>query len=250
MNDKPIRVLVTRPREQSSKLCALLRNQGYHAICLPLIEVVSDDNHVLDSIDQFDIVIFTSRNAVRFASENGLFSGLLGSHDLMTIAAIGSATQSELRKLGIKKIITGNKNFTSEGLLEQLVFSTVENNSILIVKGRGGRKYLADSLEKRGARVTKADVYQRKCIDYGQEKLIKLGGNEFDVAFITSTEILERYLELLDPLQPQLRNIPLIVGSQRIYQQAIKNGCKELFCAENPTDTAMTEVLQREFAPQ
>src|SRR5260370_30190903 len=66
-------VLVTRPEHQATPLCRLLESAGATARRLPIIDIrpVSDLSGVrrkVGAVAAFDVVIFTSANAVRFGS--------------------------------------------------------------------------------------------------------------------------------------------------------------------------------------
>src|SRR5579859_2333381 len=64
-------VLVTRPEQQATPLCRLLESAGAQVLRLPVIDIraaadLSDIRGRLGRIGAFDLVIFTSANAVRF----------------------------------------------------------------------------------------------------------------------------------------------------------------------------------------
>lgn len=248
MNTQIPKVLVTRPEKQSASLRAELARRGYSVINLPLIEIKGIPPTLTD--ENFTLVIFTSRNAVQFAADNPSLKFLFSKTTNLSYAAIGNATKDELKKNRISKIITGHHDFTSEELLQNEAFADVDGKKILIVKGVSGRTYLGDTLKERGAEVRYIEVYQRKPISYGNEFLNQKITNRFNLGLITSTEILDQYIKLLSPVQKNLFSIPLIVGSQRISQQALSKGFSQVIQADNPGDSAMLKVLSDRFPTQ
>src|SRR6202051_3300216 len=66
-------VLVTRPEQQAMPLCRLLESQGASTLRLPALEIKAVGNRretaaQLGALDNFDVIIFTSANAVRFGA--------------------------------------------------------------------------------------------------------------------------------------------------------------------------------------
>src|ERR1700761_4793765 len=94
-------VLVTRPELQSMPLCRLLDAQGAHCLRMPAVEIkpLSDRRALLAQIgalEKFDIIIFTSANAVRFGAP------FLDQKRGLTLAAIGPATARALNQAGYR----------------------------------------------------------------------------------------------------------------------------------------------------
>ena len=66
-------VLVTRPELQAMPLCRLLEAQGASTLRLPAVEIkpLGDRRALamrLGALESFDVIIFTSANAVRFGA--------------------------------------------------------------------------------------------------------------------------------------------------------------------------------------
>jgi uroporphyrinogen-III synthase len=154
-------VLVTRPEQQAAPLCRLLESAGASALRLPAIDIRSagdpgDIKLKAGPIGGFDLVIFTSANAVRFGSHL-----LERRHDL-TLAAIGPATARALREAGHAVIVTPTAGFDSESLLSHPALADPAGRRILLIKGMNGRDLLEGRLRERGAQVVVADVYRRE----------------------------------------------------------------------------------------
>jgi uroporphyrinogen-III synthase len=155
-------VLVTRPEQQAMPLCRLLEIQGASTLRFPAVDIRPIGNRretsaQLGDLAQFDVIIFTSANAVRFGAS------LLDQKRELTLAAIGPATARALNHAGYRVSVQPPPHETSdsEGLLRHPRLEHAAGRRILIIKGSGGRPFLAEELARRGAHVAAADVYQR-----------------------------------------------------------------------------------------
>src|SRR6202451_2160323 len=88
-------VLCPRPEQQAMPLCRLLEIQGASTLRLPAIEIKAIGNWRetaarLGALENFDVIIFTSANAVRFGAS------LLDQKRELTLAAMGPATARAL----------------------------------------------------------------------------------------------------------------------------------------------------------
>src|SRR5205085_9526865 len=68
------RIVVTRAREQASELKRLLEDAGAHVVQFPTIEIVPPPSwesldHVIDALAEYQWLIFTSANGVKFFFE-------------------------------------------------------------------------------------------------------------------------------------------------------------------------------------
>jgi len=153
-------VLVTRPEQQAMPLCRLLEIQGATTLRLPAIEIKAVGSRRetaarLGAIADFDVIIFTSANAVRFGA------ALLDQKRDLTLAAMGPATARALNQAGYRVAMAPGGNFDSESLLLHAALQHPAGCRILIVKGSGGRPFLEQELAQRGAEVVTTDVYRR-----------------------------------------------------------------------------------------
>ena len=153
-------VLVTRPEQQATPLCRLLEIQGAKVFRLPAIEIRAVGNRrgtatQLGALEDFDVIVFTSSNAVRFGAS------LLDQKRDLTLAALGPATARALNQAGYRVAVQPHAVFDSENLLLHPRLERPAGLRILIIKGSGGRPYLAQELTHRGAEVVTADVYER-----------------------------------------------------------------------------------------
>jgi uroporphyrinogen-III synthase len=221
---RDIVVLVTRPAPQALKLCEQIRIYGGEAIAFPTI--VIEPVVTVSTVETFDWLIFTSANAV----QHGWPLVTLGEHT--RVAAIGKATAAVLVEREIRVDAMPQGNTTSETLLAHPAFATVANQSVLIVKGVGGRELLQDELAQRGARVATLEVYRRAQaqIDAASVAMIEqrwrpynqMGGESgIDIVTLTSVETLDNLLTMLtDAGRALLKTTPFVTPSQRVADAA------------------------------
>ena len=158
----------------------------------------------LGALENFDVILFTSANAVRFG-----VSFLDQKRDL-TLAALGPATSRALNQAGYRVAIQPGESFDSEALLSHPRLERVAGHRILIVKGSHGRDLIQQELTRRGATVVCAEVYERvpttvsaAALETVQERF---AAGEMQVITATSLEIGAALLKLapLGPAQPGL----------------------------------------------
>ena len=243
-----LRVLVTRPEHQAGPLCRLIEQYGGIAIRCPTLVIAEPRDWkpalaILDRLADYDLVIFTSVNAVDRAlpliQERGGFPARLD------IAAIGQATARALERQGVTRCLRPEQSFTSEALLALPRLQKVNAQNMVIVCGEGGREYLADTLTARGAQVDRAEVYRREPPATDTKSLMdSWARDEIGVIVITSTESLRNLFDMLKTVgQNKLRDTPLVVVSARIRQIAVEYGCRYLLLAQEASDEALLAAL-------
>jgi len=242
-------VLVTRPQHQAEPLCSLVEQAGGEAIRFPVLEITDPGdsaalNKCLDQLADYQIAIFISANAVRYAMSH--IQARAGLPASLRIAAIGRASARELKHMGVEVTDCPPRQFDSEALLALPGFANVAGQRILIFRGEGGREHLATVLRERGATVDYAEVYRRVKPDADTSSLLqRWARGEIQVITLTSAEALRNLYELVGKLGRQwLLHTDLIVASERIQQQAQALGLSAgIIVASNASDAAMLECL-------
>lgn len=241
-------VLVTRPEHQAGPLCQWIVDNGGVAIRCPTLLVTEPRDWapalaILGRLADYDLVIFTSANAVDRALPPILERG--GLPPRVDIAAIGPATARALARHGIDFCLRPDQGFTSEALLALPRFENVAGQAIAIVRGENGRELLAETLTARGARVDRAAVYRRErpAVDVGA-LLERWARGEIGAVVVTSTESLLNLFDMLGLAgQDYLRQTPMIAVSTRIVQAAANLGCHHLLLAQEASDAAIAAAL-------
>lgn len=244
-----LHVVVTRPAAQAEPFCAMLADAGSRVTRFPVIEIQGPNDPgrlgaVLDALDDFDIAVFVSANAVQRILPAALARGSwpAGLH----VAAIGARTALELARRGQPADIVPASRFDSEALLEEPALQELGGRRVVIFRGDGGREYLAQVLRDRGAEVTYAEAYRRALPDLDPEPLIaQLQAGTIDAVTVTSGEGLRNLLAMLGPAgQAALLGTPLVVGAGRVADLARELGFHgTVETADDPTDAAMFRAL-------
>lgn len=242
-------VLVTRPAGQAGALRDALTRLGFQVFHQPLLEVCplpaltpADRQYVLH-LDQFQHVIFISGNAVQFGMEE--IEALWPQPPVgLNWYAIGSSTANQLGEHGIVAHTPGSR-MTSEGLLSLPTLQNVSGEKVLIVKGEGGRETLRAALEARGALVNELRCYRRVCPSLASGELARcLEQWQIELIQIGSGESLTNMLSLLSPGEStKLRDIALLLPSERVAREAEAMGFTNLVVAENAADAAVIEAV-------
>jgi uroporphyrinogen III methyltransferase / synthase len=156
------RIVVTRPADEAERSAALLEAMGAEVLLAPTVEVrrITDSGPLDDAIGrliEFDWLVFTSTNGVRFFLERLEELG----HDLralggLRLAAIGPTTAEALAGYHLRADLIPS-SFRSEALAADLGIQA-RGARILLARADRGRTLLRDELEHL-AEVTQVAVY-------------------------------------------------------------------------------------------
>ena len=164
-----MKVLVTRPVQQALQWVGKLRDLDIDAVALPLIDIQPAPESVAvvlawSRIAQLRLVVFVSPNAVEhfFACKP---AGLPWPNDLQ-VASTGPGTTRALLAQGvaaerIAEPAADAAQFDSEALWQRLEGQDWRGAKVLIVRGDGGREWLAEKLQSLGAKVNAVSAYRR-----------------------------------------------------------------------------------------
>ena len=165
-----MRVIVTRPAAQADSWVAALEKLGVRAAALPLMRICAplDTTPVIEAwrhLAANRLVFFVSANAVAhfFAQRApdvhwpaGVWAGSTGAGTTAALQAAGLASSQ------IVEPAPDSAQFDSESLWQQrLCQIDWQGASAQIVRGDGGRDWLADTLRDRGASVNFVAAYRR-----------------------------------------------------------------------------------------
>jgi uroporphyrinogen-III synthase len=243
-------VLVTRPELQAMPLCRLLETEGAHTLRLPAVDIKARGDRRalaarLGSLENFDVIIFTSANAVRFG-----VSFLEQKRDL-TLAAVGPATARALNQAGYRVAIQPSETFDSEGLLIHPRLEHIAGHRVLMIKGAGGRQMLQQELTRRGAIVECADVYERAPSRPSASALAavleRFTAGDMHVITATSVEVGRNLLDMAGlALRRAFQRVHWLVPGERIASALIELGLQApLLQAASAEDQDLVAALVR-----
>ncbi len=230
-------IVVTRPAHQADGLAWLIRAAGGDAILFPVIAIRDAEDPgplhaVVDVLDEFDVAVFISPNAVRKAmaaitARRRLPPGL-------AFAAVGPGSVRELARFGVGEVIAPSAGFDSEALLELLQLRELRGRRVVVFRGDGGRELLGETLQARGARVEYVECYRRARPALDPAPLLDAWRrNRLAAITVTSSEGL-RNLFLMggEAGQAPLANTPFFVPHPRIAQAARELGIVTVIVTE------------------
>lgn len=145
-----MRVLLTRPYEDSLRTAVILKQRGIDSIIEPLFSPV-DHQRVFTDLDRYQALIFTSRHAVRFFAEHNRFPEC-------DVYCVGDETAAFATGLGAMSVFSANGN---AGDLAALIKTSCnpEHGPLLRLKCKMPVDLLSDQLLGAGFTVEQAIIY-------------------------------------------------------------------------------------------
>jgi len=246
-----IGVLVTRPEHLSQRLADLILGLGGEPLLFPAMEIVAQPDAVtapvLKRLAQFGLAVFTSSNAARLVMQRIANAGGLPAG--MRVAALGPGTAAELKKFGVREMITPDSDFDSEALLDALSGLQFAGKSVVIFRGQGGRELLGESLRQRGAQVEYVECYRRARPRRDLAELMPLWQQgSLRACLATSSEIVINLFDMAgEACRPWLCQTPMFVSHPRVAVTAFASGVHTVFVA-GTGDEALVSGLETWFA--
>ncbi|HTH94635.1 MAG TPA: uroporphyrinogen-III synthase [Rhodocyclaceae bacterium] len=241
-------VVVTRPVGQSVHLAEALVAAGATPVLFPVLEIapltepaaIAALVEYIVVLDQYDLAVFISPNAVEFGLAETLKRRTWPAQ--LRVATVGQSSEAALQAHDLggqeKQVLCPQGRFDSEALLDLPALQNVAGKRILVFRGNGGRELLAEALKQRGASVDYAACYTRHRPDRSPDTLFRLWeAGQLDAITVTSSEGLHNLVAMLGPLgHAWLKKTPLFVPHARIAAAA------EACALHNVTLTAPADV--------
>jgi uroporphyrinogen III methyltransferase/synthase len=204
------RVLVTRPEHQSQELAARLQQLGAAVFSQPAIEIGepadwSAVDAVIDRLEQFDWLVFSSSNGVQYFLRRLIARG----HDVRRLggaglAAIGPATVEALAEYRLRADVQPAAH-RAEALAAALA-PRVYGKRVFLARASRGREVLAQMLAAAGALVEQAVVYESRDVATPDTKIAEaLLAGRIDWTTVTSSAIARSLVRLFGEALAQTR---------------------------------------------
>jgi len=195
------RIVVTRTREQASALSQQLRNAGAEPIEYPVIAFAPPTDwtpldNALKQLEQYDWMIFTSVNGVRFTVDRMRELGI----DVMQLkhrklGAIGPATAAELQQAGLQAAFVP-REFVAEAVIAQI--GDVQGMRILLPRADIAREVLVDGLQAKGATVDNVVAYRTVLGEASSDVPQLLRAGQIDAVTFTSSSTVKNFFARLE----------------------------------------------------
>jgi uroporphyrinogen-III synthase len=214
MSNKPL-VVITRPFAQARDFALKLEAVGRDAVIFPLLDIHAltepEELAAFDSelarLNDFALVAFVSPNAIHATFARIRFE--LNWPKDVSIGIMGEGSRQALSQHGVTDATatiispTNLQRTDSETLLDELNLPQLREKQVLIIRGDGGRDFLADALCSKGVLVSQVTAYKRAAPEWNDERraqLTSLLQQDADWV-VTSSEglrVLQRWVANLD----------------------------------------------------
>ena len=201
-------IVITRTVEQSKESSEIFKELGANVITFPTLDIVppsswKEFDKVVKGRTKIDFIIFTSAHAVKMFMKRCDDLNLVLNFDGLIVTAIGNKTSAVCSRFNIPVHIIPKK-FSSEGVVEQLSGYNLKDKVVFIPRSEIGREELPEGLEKLGAVIKAAPVYNVSIPP--ENKIAKyleiLSNSKPDLFIFTSPSTFENFLEILQINNP------------------------------------------------
>jgi uroporphyrinogen III methyltransferase/synthase len=196
-------VLVTRSRDQASRLVDLLNAAGARCLEVPTIEIVPPADFApidaaLQHLSRYEWVVFTSANGVRAFMDRLFHMGLdVRALGRARLAVIGPATAQALREYSLVAEVVPD-TFQAEGLLEVLEPKLLGGTRVLIARAEQARDVLPEGLAELGINVDVVPVYRAlPPVSVPPEAAALLDAGQVDILTFTSSSTVHNFAGLI-----------------------------------------------------
>ncbi|MBO8155918.1 MAG: uroporphyrinogen-III synthase [Bacillaceae bacterium] len=246
------RILITRGKKQSASISRKIQQNGGIPVAVPLLafEPFRDSNNqnILQSLDEYDWIVFTSANGVKFFFESLTFYNISPealSH--IKVASIGSKTTEALASFQV------SADF-QPGTFQADVFGPEflqrhHPDHVLFVRGNLSRPVIPEFFKKNSVSYTPITVYRTvvniKARDLLQQELKK---EQLDVLTFASPSAVDAFFELGDSFitEMHLHTLCLCIGPTT-KEKAAERGFKKILIPDEYIASGMIQKLVQYF---
>ena len=245
------RLLLTRPAEDCAALAQTLAAQGVVSHCMPLLAIEALDEtpeqrSAFADLQCYCAVIVVSKPAARIGLQ------LLAQHGAPTPDlpwfSVGAATAAVLAEQGLG-VHFPDLGDDSEALLalpalQQAIAAPAPR--VLILRGEGGREFLAERLRSQGVSVDYLPLYRRVLPHYAPGELSRqVRAERLNGLVVSSGQGFEHLLQLAGDDWPALARLPLFVPSPRVAEQARAAGAQIVVDCRGASAAALQAALEQ-----
>jgi len=218
------RLLSLRPVGEHAPLRRAAARHGVKVLALsPWKLVQRSDAATRDALAaalQAEVVVVTSPAAAVAARTLQVLCPLPG----QVWVAVGAGTAQRLCRVGVKNVVTPER-MDSEGLLALQVLRALHGQRVGLITAPGGRGLIAPTLQQRGARVVRADVYERVMVAPTPAALAQLLKPGPLWLALSSQGALMAVLDALpEPARQRLFSARVVAAGERLARVAIEQG--------------------------
>ena len=249
------RIVVTRARAQASDLIHKLSALGAECLEHPTITIEppvdwAPLDQAFDRIAEYDWLIFTSVNGVKF-----FFERLFGrGRDVRALgrigtAAIGPATAAKLFEFGLTSDIVP-ESYQAEAVVAAFEKKDVAGQKILLPRAAEARPILPEQLSRMGAVVDEIPVYRtRPAADRAERLVEQLESGSIDMITFTSSSTVTNFKSLLprDRFDELIRQVTIASIGPVTSETARKLGFEVHLTADSFTIPGLVESILHHY---
>ncbi len=154
--------------------------------------------------------------------------------------AVGPSSAKILEQAGIRTIVP--RQARTEGLLALPQLQQVDGQTVIIMKGFGGRELLLDTLKARGALVQEWEVYKRQRVSQPISTQ-SWQAEQIHCIIATSGEVIDAAFAYFSP--SWLVSCQWIVVSERTAKIAENYGISQIHISRDASDQALIQCAQQ-----
>ncbi|MCC5854710.1 MAG: uroporphyrinogen-III synthase [Idiomarina sp.] len=215
-------VLLVRPEQENDPLELMLRERGFNVythsvVTIEPVAIPSEQSAVWCDTEWDGVVVVSPTAANQFERARGdkAWPKAAGYY------AVGPGTGNALIALSQRAVTWPAEEHHSEALLALDELMDIQGQRWLIIAGEGGRQLLRDTLRKRGAEVTVAEVYKRQPKPEKERAINNNWLNEIQRIVVSSKE--QASLLVDDLRKPKVKRWAMqchwVVPSERVAAQ-------------------------------
>ncbi|MBH3426904.1 uroporphyrinogen-III synthase [Pseudomonas alkylphenolica] len=249
------RLLLTRPAEECTALAQSLLEHGVASSSLPLLEIepVGLDEQALGrlrAVDRYAAIIVVSKPAARLGLAE--LSRIWPQLPPLAWFTVGAASAQILQAQGCQ-VSYPPVGDDSEALLQlpalrQAIAGPAPQ--VLIMRGEGGREWLAERLAEQGASVDYLELYRRCLPAYPHGTLAgRVCSERLNGLVVSSGQGFEHLCQLAADDWPRLAQLTVFVPSPRVAAQAREAGAQNVVDCRGASAAALLAALRQTPAP-
>ena len=188
-------LLIIRPSNRPQQDIQTCHTAGWQAQVLSPIEIEVDrsaQKKLPEQFKQADVVFWVSPTAIETAAPHLNFSDGHKAH-----ITVGQTSQHTLAQFSPYPVFSPEDGNDSEAVLRMPIWKNLPPNArVLIIRGHGGRDFLADKLTELGFQIDIAEIYFRRphAIDWQNFKT-----EDIVAAYVTSGELAREFFHQIPP---------------------------------------------------
>lgn len=250
-----LKLLLTRPEGQATDWQRDLQQLGAALRHVPVlaVEAIPMESQTvaaqalratLRNLQRYDIGVFVSTNAVRYA-QAWLIEQQLPIPAGLLCYAVGDKTTHAAAEVGFK-VVTADA-VDSESLLSRPELQRLQGKRVLVFRGQGGRELITQTLRARGAAVTHAELYERRCA-HENEPALDAALKQWRPHIISVTSVASAHnllaMARATGVLAQLLATPLLAPGERVTEAAQTRGCSKVLTARSIRFTDVSYALR------